>query len=289
MITFIKDNARWLAAGMAMTFATCFGQTFFISIFAGEIMEKFNLTDGEWGWIYALGTTASGVLMIYAGVVSDHFKVRILAPILMVFLACFALAFAYNPYAALLPVIIFGLRFCGQGMLFHVAMVGMARWFSTNRGKAISISGVGFSIGEAFLPLIVVLMLGVVTWQIIWVGAVLLALLLIPVVLMLLQKERSPQELAESEEINGISGKHWTRSDVLRNWIFWALIPLIASPSTFGTALFFQQVHTAKAKGSLSKANKQRGSQDVKKVNGLPRAIAYEVMMRRSRLSVLLK
>ena len=248
VIHFIRQNYPWLLAGMMMTFTTSFGQTFFISIFADDIMMKFNLTNGEWGGIYALGTTVSGILTIWAGVLSDYFRVRFLAPILMVLLASFALAFAFNPYVAALPFIIFGLRFCGQSMLFHVTMVGMARWFSANRGKAISISGIGFSIGEAFLPLITVSLLIFFKWETIWIIAAFMALLFIPVILFLLRKERNPKDILKTETVSGIGGKHWTRADVLKNWIFWSLIPLIIAPGTFGTALFFQQVHIAKVK-----------------------------------------
>ena len=64
---FIRTNSRWLLAGGAMTFGTCFGQTFFIAIFARQIMETYGLSNGDWGALYALGTTASGLMMIWAG------------------------------------------------------------------------------------------------------------------------------------------------------------------------------------------------------------------------------
>ena len=54
---FLRDNSRWLAAGMLLTFLSSFGQTFFISIFAGDIRDTFGLSHGAWGGIYALGTT----------------------------------------------------------------------------------------------------------------------------------------------------------------------------------------------------------------------------------------
>ncbi len=34
---FYRDNARWLMAGLMLTLCSSFGQTFFISLFAGQI------------------------------------------------------------------------------------------------------------------------------------------------------------------------------------------------------------------------------------------------------------
>ena len=56
---FIIDNARWLGAGVLLAFLSSFGQTYFISVFAGEIRTAFGLSNGQWGGIYTLGTTAS--------------------------------------------------------------------------------------------------------------------------------------------------------------------------------------------------------------------------------------
>ena len=56
MIRFVLNNARWLSSGLALTFTSSFGQTYFISIFAAQIMAHYNLTDGEWGQLYAIGT-----------------------------------------------------------------------------------------------------------------------------------------------------------------------------------------------------------------------------------------
>ena len=61
-IQFLLENARWLGAGALLMSMSSFGQTFFISIFAGQIQSKFGLSHGEWGGIYALGTTAAALL-----------------------------------------------------------------------------------------------------------------------------------------------------------------------------------------------------------------------------------
>jgi len=64
---FLFKNAPFLTAGVLLTFMSSFGQTFFISIFAGEIRTAFNLSHGAWGGIYTIGTFLSAIVMVWAG------------------------------------------------------------------------------------------------------------------------------------------------------------------------------------------------------------------------------
>lgn len=249
MIQFILDNRRWLGAGALLTFGTCWGQTFFISIFADEIMTHYRISDGQWGAIYAAGTMASGILMIFTGALADRFHPRPLALGLLALLAVFCLGMALNRALWLLPILIFGLRFCGQGMLNHTAHVAIARWFTANRGKAISIAGLGFASGEAFLPLIVVAALALITWQKIWlVAAVLCGVYMIGVIL-LFARDREHQIATINAGSPGMAGRHWTRAEAMGHPLFWAISALVFSQSALGTAIFFQQAHLAEVKG----------------------------------------
>ena len=42
---FLSKNKKWLGAGALLTLSSSYGQTFFISLFAGQIMNDFSLTD----------------------------------------------------------------------------------------------------------------------------------------------------------------------------------------------------------------------------------------------------
>ena len=53
-LRFLRENAPFLVAGALLSFLSSFGQTFFISIFGGEIRAAFGLSNGEWGGIYTL-------------------------------------------------------------------------------------------------------------------------------------------------------------------------------------------------------------------------------------------
>jgi MFS family permease len=86
-------------------------------------------------------------------------------------------------------------------------------------------------------------------WRGLWVLAAALVVLTIPVLLVLLRKERTPQSMVDEAQIAGMHGRHWTRGAMLKSGLFFLMIPMIIGPSAWGTALFFQQVHLTEVKG----------------------------------------
>jgi len=248
ILAFLRDNAPWLSAGVLLTFLSGFGQTYFISIFAGEIRESFALSHGQWGGIYTLGTSASALVMVWAGGLTDRFRVRALAPVILVMMTGACVFMALNPVWWLLPVVIFSLRFTGQGMMSHIAVVAMARWFVAARGKALSVATLGFAVGEAFLPLIFVSLLLVYDWRMLWLVAAGVAVLGIPLLLLLLRRERTPQSWAQTSQSLGMDERHWTRRQTLGHFLFWFMVPALLGPAAFNTAFFFHQVHFAEVK-----------------------------------------
>ena len=249
MYSFILNNIRWLSAGMLLTFLSSFGQTYFISIFSGEIRNTFELSHGNWGLIYGFGTFASAIIMIWSGGLTDIRRVRKLGPIVLYALSASCLFMALNPLVALLPVVIFCLRLTGQGMSTHIATVAMSRWFLSNRGKALSISNLGFSFGEALIPLFLVSALIYFSWQKIWILAALITLFSIPILIWLLRQERSPQSIDAKDQSLGMNKLHWTRKETISHPLFWFMMPAVIGQSAFNTAFFFQQVHFSKIKG----------------------------------------
>ncbi|MBY5987184.1 MFS transporter [Roseovarius atlanticus] len=249
LLDFLRDNLPFLSAGMLLTFLSSFGQTFFISLFAGEIRAAFELSHGQWGGIYTLGTTASALVMVWAGGLTDFFRVRTLAPIILILLAFACLSMAFNPVWWGLIAVVFALRFTGQGMTSHLAVVAMSRWFIATRGKALSIATLGFALGEALLPLVFVALLAVYDWHMLWIASALIALCGVPIIYRLLRLERTPQMLAETDQSLGMESRHWTRNQALFHWLFWFMVPALLGPAAFNTAFFFHQVHFADLKG----------------------------------------
>ena len=248
-LSFLRENAPYLATGALLSFLSSFGQTFFISIFAGEIRGTFGLSHGDWGLVYMISTGLSAAVMVYAGRLADLFRVRSLGMLVLALLALACFAMAFNPIAALLPVVIFALRFTGQGMTSHVAVVAMSRWFVSTRGRALAVATMGFMLGEALLPLLFVWLKNLIAWRTLWIACGLFTLAMIPVLLRLLRLERTPQGAAEENAATGMDGRHWTRAEALGHPLFWALIPALLVFPALGTAFWFHQVHFAEIKG----------------------------------------
>jgi MFS family permease len=250
-LTFLRENAPFLATGALLSFLSSFGQTFFIAVFAAEIRTEFGLSNGDWGLIFMAGTGASALAMVFAGGLADRFRVRVLGVAVIALLALSCLAMAFNRYVALLPLVIFALRFTGQGMTTHVATVAMVRWFVATRGRALAIATMGFMTAEAVMPISAVWLKSHMDWRLIWVGGAVLCLAMLPVLHRLLRLERTPQSTAQSNSAAGMLGRHWTRAQVLSHPLFWSLVPALMLFPAFGTAFWFQQVTFAAEKGFI--------------------------------------
>jgi len=248
-MNFILQNARWLAATALLYFCSCFGQTFFISLFAGEIRETFNLSHGDWGFIYSGGTLASAIAMLCFGGYIDKYKISLNIKIVVISLSLICLSMTFINQVWILPFIIFGLRFFGQGMLIHIPAVAIGKWYGKNKGKALSLSIMGFSIGEAILPIIFVSLIILIGWRNSWLVGTTILLITLPIIINLLSNERTPNSSQENiiDQV-GMGSKHWERKEVLKHWVFWSVIIPFLIPPIFSTAFFFNMVHLTEIK-----------------------------------------
>lgn len=236
-------------AGALLSFLSSFGQTFFIAIFGGEIRDAFGLSNGDWGLIYMLATGASAVAMVFAGGLADLFRVRTLGIAVVLALAVACSAMAVNVSLAGLVVVIFALRFFGQGMATHMAVVSMTRWFIAARGRALAVAGMGFMLAEAILPLTMVWLKSLTEWRSLWLWFAVVCVIAAAILFRLLRLERTPQSTSGHMATTGLMGLQWTRTMVLKHPLFWLMVPAITFFSAFGTAFWFHQVHFAAVKG----------------------------------------
>jgi sugar phosphate permease len=250
MLRFLSENLRWLATGFLLAFGSSFGQTYFISLFAGEIRGAYGLTDGDWGLIYTGATLCSAFLLLGKGGWADTVPLSRLAPIIAAVFAGRPCLMALGTQVWMLVLAVFLLRFCGQGMFGHIKLTAMARWFVATRGRAMAITNLGYPLGEALLPVPVLVVAGLIGWRSTWgVTAAVIALVVLPLLLWLLSQDRSPVGRAAGSGSPGLGGVHWRRAEVLRHWTFWALVPFFLTPGFIGTVIFFHQVHVAEVKG----------------------------------------
>lgn len=251
---FIAGNARFLGFGFALAALSSVGQTFFISLFGAEIRDAFTLTHGEFGGIYAIATLASATCLALIGQRTDNADLRRWSCFVLGGLGGACLLIAWAPIALLLGVALFGLRFFGQGLASHTSVVSMARYFDVTRGRAVSIAALGHPVGEGLLPVSVVAIAAMIGWRETWLacGIVLLAVG-IPTVLWLLrghaERHRNWLHKLRASTAAGREPASQSRAQMLRDPVFFLLLPSAITSSYIVTGLFFHQAHVAVAKG----------------------------------------
>ena len=244
--SFLVKNARWLAGGMLLSFFSSVGQTFFISLFAGQIRSEFHLSHGGFGFVYMLATLGSAVTLVWLGKVVDAVSIATASRCWIIALAAAAVLMAFANSPLILLIALYLLRLLGQGMLSHTALVAMGRWFHAERGRAVSVATTGHQLGEGLLPLVVVAALMVVEWRSVWLfAAVVLIVFALPLSHLLLSQPRVP---SNRDYDNFESGRQWTRTEVLHDLPFWVVCTGVLAPSFIGTSVFFHQVHLADIK-----------------------------------------
>ncbi|WP_157015446.1 MFS transporter [Mesorhizobium xinjiangense] len=245
---FIRDNARWLAGGFLLTFFSSFGQTFFISLSAGDIRAEYGLSHGGFGAVYMLATLASALTLPKLGQIVDRHSAQKVAMFIIPMLALATVMMSISHHIALLAVTLYLLRLFGQGMMTQNAFTAMGRWFSAQRGRAVSITTLGHNAGEAVFPLLFVLVAGWVGWRNSWlVAAAVLVVIALPVVASLIAIERAPRSTDPVSSKPAV--RDWTRSEVLHDPIFYLLLLGVVAPGFIGTTIFFHQVYLVELRG----------------------------------------
>lgn len=241
-----------LSLGVLLVFSSNIGQTFFISLFSGEIRNEFNLSHGMFGLFYSVATLTSAVAFFWLGKLTDQFNLTLLGLVTLGLLSGFSFLISSAETLIMLFLSLFGLRLFGQSMISHIAVTAMARWFSKKRGRALSIALMGHPIGEALLPFLITFFLLQFTWREIWVGiGSCIIIIFFPLVCWLgrhLKSQKlniSNKSLPKSKKNLNIS---WNRSQVLKDLRFYQIIPgLLASPFIV-TGVFFHQIHLIETK-----------------------------------------
>jgi MFS family permease len=241
---FFLTHPRVLSFGVLLTLFSSFGQTFLISIFVPRLLDEFALNTAQFGALYAVATLTSAASLPFFGRMIDRACLRrfSLAVGLGLVLACFTMALA--THVAVLFVAILGLRLTGQGLLSLTASTTMARVFEQGRGKALSVSGLGYPLGEGLLPLLVVLLIHTTGWRLSWgILGGFIAVALLPAMHSLLRDFETRRPTHESLHRSA------RKLALFRDWRFYALLPGSLFLPLVLTALFLYQVPLAEYRG----------------------------------------
>lgn len=245
---FLTRNARWLVGGFLLTFFSSFGQTFFISLSAGNIRAEYGLSHGDFGLLYMLATLGSALTLPWMGKILDHFSPARVAVMTIPMLAIGALGMAYSVHIITLIISIYLLRLFGQAMMTQNALTATARWFAANRGKALSMVTIGHNVGEAVFPVLFVIAVTQIGWRQSWIAAaIFLMLFALPVISALIAKDRERQNSDPDPKI--VAVRNWTRKQVMRDPLFWLMTLGVLAPPFIGTTIFFHQIYLVELRG----------------------------------------
>ena len=248
MFNFIHKNFNLLFFGFLIAFSSGFGQTFFISLFSNDFRATFNLSNTEFGSIYSIATVLSAITIIWAGKLIDtvNLKKYTLTIVFGMAIACLMASLAFNVFFLFLTI--YFLRLFGQGLMGHTSRTTIARYFNTNRGKALAISGFGFYIGEMIYPIIIVFLILTIGWRLTWFSSSIFVFVILGLSFYFLLRNNNfkiEKNLNNNTEFQQVS---WRRRDVLKDTKFYIYLPLSLLMSFTVTGFLFHQVFIADIK-----------------------------------------
>jgi len=247
---FAGNNRHFLLFGLVTAFFGNYGQSFFIAWFGASFQTDFNLSTTEYGMVYSSATLVSGFLILYVGGLLDKTSLKKFTFLTSLGLLSACLLLFFAEYVWQLVLAIFLLRFCGQGLMFHIAFTSMARYFDENRGKAIGIVGFGMPIGEALLPVVAITLITMIGWRHTWlVLGIFFACCFLPLMNWLINQSKDLFEQHSNQSKSELKQAQWTRKDVIKDTRFWLLIPSIISPAFIITGIFIHQSVLLTTKG----------------------------------------
>ena len=232
------------------TYSSSFGQSFFIGLFNSNIRADLSITHGQFGSIYAVATLISSFSLIWIGKKIDDFKLIkfSLFVILLLFFSSIYFSTVSNIYFLLVGI--FLLRLSGQGLMSHTATTSISRYFSVNRGKALSTTWLGLSAAEFVMPVTIVFLLSIYSWRDIWIYIAFLIILILPLVSFLTVNDiKLSSREKKKKNLKNKSIKNWSRLEVLLDPKFYLISLVMLALPTINTGVFVYQSFILESKG----------------------------------------
>lgn len=257
MLSLLRREWRLLTFAFLMTFWSAPGQTFFISLFSGQIRAELNLSDGEFGGIYSLATLLSALVMAWSGTLVDRVDLKrfSVASVIGLGIGCGLISFSVGVVSLFIGF--FMLRQMGQGLMFITSTTAVVRYLDKDKGKSTALAGMGYTVSEALMPVLVVALILSLGWRLSWqVIAFVLLASMIPGILYLLHNHHQRHrhyldqlQIDKSDRLATRQKRQWTRAEVMRDKYFYLFLPGLMSQPLMFTGFIFHQVHLVESKG----------------------------------------
>jgi len=236
--------------GFIFTFFSSFGQSFFLGLFNSSIRETLSITHGQFGSIYASATLLSSFILIWVGKKIDDINIFRFALYVTLLLAFSCFFFSKISSIVFLFIAVFLMRFSGQGLMSHTATTTISRFFTKSRGKALSIGWFGLSTAEFILPVLIVYLLTLTSWQNIWLSISVLILFFLPFISFALIKNLNFESREDVNDQNFVEKeiKNWTRVEVLKDYRFYIVCLNMLAMPWIATGVFVYQSYITESK-----------------------------------------
>ncbi len=243
-------SLKVIVFGFIFTFFSSFGQSFFLGIFNTSIRETLSITHGQFGSIYASATLCSSLLLIWVGKKIDDINIFRFAIYVTLLLSLSCFFFSKISSIVFLFIAIFLMRFSGQGMMSHTATTTVSRYFTKSRGRALSICWFGLSSAEFILPVLMVFLLSLTTWQNIWTVIAILILIFLPIASFFLVRtvKLDTRESTGGEEFKEENIKQWKRIEVIKDYKFYIVSMNMLAMPWIATGVFVYQSFITESK-----------------------------------------
>lgn len=242
-LAFVRKEKRLLSFAVSFTFFSSFGQTFFISLFVPFYLVAFELSNASFGTLYSAATLTGALLLPYLGQWIDRVSLSKYSLSVSAGLFVSAVLMSMSWHISIFFVSLILVRLTGQGLSSHTAQATMARVYGNERGKALSVSALGYPLGEAILPSIITAMLVVFHWRTTWgIIAAVIALFFIPFIWTLIRT----YEKRETQTVPKV--KRSPKEDykvIYKDRRTFFIIPAVLMPPFWATGLFLYQIAAA--------------------------------------------
>ena len=244
-------SLKVIVFGFIFTFFSSFGQSFFLGLFNSSIRDTLSITHGQFGSIYASATLLSSFLLIWVGKKIDDINIFRFAFYVTLLLSFSCFFFSKISSIAFLFIAVFLMRFSGQGLMSHTATTTIARYFTKSRGKALSTCWFGLSTAEFILPVLMIYLLTIFTWQRIWISISILILIFLPIISFVLIKKLNfdSREETNDKDLKDRNIKQWKRIEVLKDYRFYVICLNMLAMPWIATGVFVYQSFITESKG----------------------------------------
>ena len=248
----MSQNKKILIYGFVFTFFSSFGQSFFLGLFNPSLRNELQISHGQFGALYAIATIFSSLLLIWFGKKIDEFNLIKYSFLVVILLSVSCLFFSFISNTFFLIIGIFLMRFSGQGLMSHTSTTAISRYFNLRRGKALSAIWFGLSSAEFILPVLIIFLLTILSWQSVWQLISIVSIIFLPIIILFTIRDIS----IHSREKNSLNNKNnitdnikqWKRREVLKDPKFYVIsLNMLAMPWII-TGVFVYQSFIADAK-----------------------------------------